>query len=300
MPIPFDLSRLPVPAAIDPLNFEALQSAFMNRFLDVWEEARALEPSLPEYDVEGLETDPVVIVSQAWSYLRLNDRARVNDGIRALLAPLATGTDLDNVVARLGIQRNIVTPATLTTPAIYETDAQLLTRYLDSFSLAGAGTEGGFKRLARDAWPAMHDIKVNGLLEHGRRGEVDLVIIGPNGELPTDEQMLAVIEAETDPRFHPEAIAVNVQPATRVLYSPNLRITVESGPDKEVVRQEALARVQAAGRDRLRIGAGIPKGLIHGAAYGPGVLSVVDLAPVEIAPHPYRIPVMQNPVVEAA
>jgi hypothetical protein len=58
---------VPLPDAIEPLNYETLQAAFVARFLAAWAAARSLDPTLPTYDTEGLETDPAIIVSQAGS-----------------------------------------------------------------------------------------------------------------------------------------------------------------------------------------------------------------------------------------
>lgn len=128
-----NLSRLPLPDVIGTLDYEALYALFLSRFLAAWDEARAIDPSLPAYDVGSLETDLVASLGEAISYLRLLDRARVNDAVKAVLAPLATGADLDTVAARLGVERLIVQAATSTAPAVMESDGRLLARYLLAF-----------------------------------------------------------------------------------------------------------------------------------------------------------------------
>lgn len=106
-----DLSRLPLPKALEVIDPETLISAFMTRFVAVWAEARLIDPSLPQYNVEQHELDPVRFMSQVWANLRLLDRQRVNDAVKALLAPFSAGADLDNVVARQGLARLVVMPA---------------------------------------------------------------------------------------------------------------------------------------------------------------------------------------------
>jgi hypothetical protein len=51
-----------------------------------------------------LETSPPIISGQAWSYLPLLDRGASMTVSRALLGPLSTGTNLDNLVAGRNIQ----------------------------------------------------------------------------------------------------------------------------------------------------------------------------------------------------
>ena len=293
-PTAIDLSRIPAPAAIEALDYETLLSAFVARFKVYWADARDTDPSLPDYDVDMLETDPAMIVGQVFAYLRLLDRQRVNDGIKALLAPFAQGADLDNIVARQGIARLAVIPATANEPAVMETDTALLRRYLLSFDRPSAGSAARYLYEAWTAWPGMLDARVNGFKVHGRRGDTDIVIIGPDGDLATSVQRGLVSDAVRDDHVKPEAVSVSVIDATRVEYAVSLTIEVAPGPDPEIVRQEAIARITSAALARMLIGGEIPAGLLKGAAYGASVIAVTDHAPVTIAADPYSVPVMTS------
>ena len=297
-PTSIDLSRLPAPAAIEPLDFEQLFAAFMDRFQAAWGEARALDPSLPAYDVGTLETDPIVILGQADAYLRLLDRQRVNDAIKAVLAPLARGADLDNVVARQGIARLAVVPASEGQPAIMETDAALLRRYLLSFDRPAAGSAGRYLYEAWTAAPALADVRVNGRAVHGRIGDTDVVIAGTGGADATPEQIAGVEAAVLHENVKPEAVGVAVIPATRTESRVEQTIVVPAGPDAELVRAEAEARVRAVAASRMLIGAAVPRALVAGAAFGPSVLDVIHVAPAtDIAAQPYAIPVATEFVI---
>jgi phage-related baseplate assembly protein len=288
-----DLSRLPAPNAIEPLNYETLQSAFMGRFVAIWAAARALDPSLPQYDVQTLETDPTVIVSEAWSYLRLIDRARVNDAVRAVLAPLAKGADLDNVVARVNIERLIVIPATDTTPAVMESDERLLLRYLLAFSRPAAGTRERYLFEAYTALPILHHAAVNGTAIHGRRGDVDIVLAGPDGRDLTNGEMDIVRNRLLADDVKPEAVAVVCLKAQRTLYNFSGALLIAKGPDQTAVTNEAEARIRAAAYDRMKIGDFVPINSLAGAGYGPGVLRASATAPsADIAANPYAIPIL--------
>lgn len=287
-----DTSRLPPPTIIETLDYETLQTAFLDRFAVAWAAERAKDPTLPEWNVGGLETDPAVIVSEAWTYLRLLDRQRVNDVIRAVLAPLAAGDDLDNIVARIGVERLTVVAGTDTTEAVMETDARLLQRYLLAFTRPAAGSTDRYLYEAMTAWPTMLAGRVNGRSVHGRKGDVDIVIAGPDGRDATDEELAAVRTACTSTSVKPEATSVSVLRATRNVYDMVGRVTVPSGPDAEAVRLEAVARILAAGAARMTIGAEVPVSALAGAAYGTSVTRVDLTAPAaDIAADPYAIPV---------
>ncbi|WP_336810935.1 baseplate J/gp47 family protein [Bosea sp. MMO-172] len=283
-----DLSRVPAPDAIEALDFETLLAQFKARFLAWWEIERERDPTLPAYDVPDLETDPVIIVGQAWSYLRLLDRQRVNDGVRAVFAPLARGNDLDVVAARQNVQRLEISAG------VFESDAQLLNRYLLSFGRASAGSADRLLFDAYTAWPAMLDARVNGWAVHGRRGEIDLVIAGPGGPTPPDKIAL-VRAAVTAASAKPEAIGVFVLAATVRPYSVEQTLRVPVGPDAELVRLEAVARVRSVADARASIGATVQRDHLAGAAFGPSIVSAAHLAPTaDVVCSAYEIPICSN------
>lgn len=296
-----DLSRLPPPAAIEPLDFETLYAAFGARFRAAWAAARAANPALPDYDVQMLETDPPAIVGQAWSYLRLLDRARVNDAVRALLAHLARGADLDALAAaNAGLERLVVTPASGANPAVMETDERLLRRYLASFGRASAGSAALYEFVALTAWPGCHDVAVVGRAVHGRPGDTDVVLAGPNGRAPTQSEILLVRDALRAPGVAPEAVAVTVTAAVITVYDVAMEIDIPRGPDPALVVAEVEARVRAVAAERARIGAEVPVDALTGAVYGPSVIRVRRVSPTaDVAGAPYAIPVLGALTVDA-
>jgi phage-related baseplate assembly protein len=296
-PTAIDLRGIAVPKVLQDVDYEALREQFIARFLERWDQRKALYPDLPDYDMDGLETDPIVIAGEAWAAVRMLDRTRMNELIKSLLVTSAEGTDLENIVARTGVTRAVVKPADGDTPAVMETDDQLKRRYLQSVDKGSAGSRDRFLYEAFNAWPGMLDARVNGHAVHGRRGDVDVVIIGPDGEPATDAQFNTVRSALLSSHVQPEAVDVSILRANRALHTPNLTIEVAPGPDPALVQREALARVLAAGKSRILIGGEIPPGFYQGAAYGLNVLRVTDNAPIAIAPDPYTAPVIDGAVV---
>lgn len=299
-PTAIDLSRLPPPNAIEELDRQAYIAQFKARFLEAWTEQQDIDPTLPDYDTFDIPSNKTRVVAEAFAFARTLDRSRVNDGFRALLAHLSKGSDLDAVAASRNIERQTIVPASSGVAAIMEGDASLLRRYLLSFDAPAAGSAGRYLFDALKAWPqsedkaiGLWDARVNGYAVHGRRGDIDLVVVGPLGAVPTTAQILTVRNAVTDINRAPEGVAITVLGAVRAEYAVSLVIEVpQVGPAPEIIRAEALARVNAAAKERLLIGGEIPAGFLAGAAYGPNIIKVRDLAPVLIEPDPYKIPVM--------
>lgn len=84
----FDLSRLPPPSIIDPLDFEQILEAMKADLAVRW----------PEFDAL-LESDPAMKLLEVEAYRELLLRARVNDVFLSRLLAFATGSNLDHVGA---------------------------------------------------------------------------------------------------------------------------------------------------------------------------------------------------------
>lgn len=290
-----DLTRLPAPAILETVDYEAMQAGFLARFVEQWNRERLRNPALPAWDVGSLKTDSAVIASRAWSFLRLLDRERVNDAIRAVLAPLAGGADLDNVVARVGIERLVITPATDRAPAVMESDERLLARYLLAMTRPAAGSADRYILEAMTAWPLLHHAVVIGHRVHGRRGDVDLVIAGPGGRDATDAEMALVRAAAGAASVVPEATSLYVLRAIRREYEVRGQIVLPVGPDAEAVRLEAVNRIAAACSTRTLINTQVPRDYLASAAYGLSVTRFDLSEPVtDITADPYTIPVCKG------
>lgn len=91
-----DLSRLPAPAVVEALDYEAILSALK---ADLTARAPELAPVL------ALESEPLVKLMQVAAWREMVLRQRVNDAARAVMLPWATGADLDNLAARYDLTR---------------------------------------------------------------------------------------------------------------------------------------------------------------------------------------------------
>ena len=133
-----DLSALPLPDAVEQLDYEVILGEARATLL-------ALAPELA--DVLALESEPLNKLLQTDAFRELIMRGRANDSVRAVMLALATGADLDQLVALLGVARQAVieadpdaNPLVL---AVYEDDASLRRRAQMSWEgMTVAGTAG--------------------------------------------------------------------------------------------------------------------------------------------------------------
>jgi len=96
---PIDLSRLPPPAVIEALDFEAVRAEMLADF----------KSRFPGFTAD-LESDPVVKLIETAAYRELSLRQRINEAARAVMLATSNGTDLDHLAALYGVQRLVVHP----------------------------------------------------------------------------------------------------------------------------------------------------------------------------------------------
>tara|TARA_R110002049_G_scaffold285335_1_gene466161 strand:+ start:1228 stop:2139 length:912 start_codon:yes stop_codon:yes gene_type:complete len=289
-----NLSTLAAPLAIEDLSYKALFTDFKDRFQAFWDAERALNANLPAYNVGALETDPVTIVYQAAAYIRLLDRQRVNDAVKALLPAFAKGADLDALVARNAVVRLTVIEATGADPAVMESDANLLNRYLLSFDRGAAGTRDRYLFEAHTAVPVIPvgGAFVAGWREHGRRGDVDIVACGPDGRDLTEAELSDLRVGVLADSVVPEASSAAVKPAIRFEYQVEQKIIIRRGPSPAVVAADVEARIRELTDERTIINGTVPRDFIAGAAHGPNVVKAITTSPmVDIEADAYTVPV---------
>jgi len=91
-----DLSALPAPLVVEPLDFERVLADIKADLLLRYPDAA---------DVLDLESEPLCKLMEAFAYRELLYRARVNDAARAHLLAFATASDLDHLAALFGVTR---------------------------------------------------------------------------------------------------------------------------------------------------------------------------------------------------
>lgn len=257
-----DLSRLPAPLVVEALDYEVLRTAFIDTFVPLIEAATGID-----YDVEGLETDPAIIIGEAISYLRLLDRARVNDAARAVLVPFATGADLDNLASFFGVDR-------LTS----ETDVALrsrLTAAPDAF--ASAGPIGAYVFHAKTASGLVKDVGVRSPTP----GAVLVSILSSeagNGT-PSFDVLQAVRARLSRKDIKPLTVALTVQAAAITPIDVTLTLLIPAGPDPLLIKAASEVSVRAYAAERHAVGRIWRWDGMIAAAKVPGVEKVSAYAP---------------------
>lgn len=259
-----DMSRLPPPNVIEPLDYEKLRTAYIDTFVPLIEQALGID-----YNVDGLETDPAVIIGEAFSYLRLIDRSRVNDAARAVLLPFSRRTDLDNLASFFGVDR---------VPGEDDTSLRLrLSAAPDAYS--SAGTRGSYIYHARTASPLLvKDVGVRSPTEGAVL--VSILSMEPGNGAPSYDLLQAVRARLNRDDIKPLTVALTVQGAAITPIDVTLTLLIPPGPDPAIIRNNAEKAVRAYADERHAVGKTWRwKGLVA-AAKVPGVEDVAQFLPL--------------------
>jgi phage-related baseplate assembly protein len=278
-----DLSRIQAirPALILDLDYEAIVDARL----------ASLQERLPAVDTLGNPHNPMVALQEEDGYRQLLDYGLLNDRVRGLLAILATGTDLDHVAARAGIERLVLTRDSDGNPLTYEDDETLRMRYFASFGAPAAGSEDAYVFAALTAFPQAWHVLTLGPAEHGTPGQVDVVITSADGETTPEETVLAVARAVSAKNVRPLTDFANVLAAIVEPYAVQITVAILPGPDPQVLRDQIIDRIVAITDLRYRAGGEVPRSAIAAAGFDMGALDVTVTSPsADIPRDPYVAP----------
>lgn len=267
-----DLSLIPAPAVVEPLDFETLLAQRKAALTALWPEADrpALAATL------ALETEPLTKYLQESAYRELLLRARINTAAHACMLPYASGPDLDNLGALYSVTRLTLIPADPAavppTPAVMETD----TDYRRRIQLAPEGlTVAGSRSAYRfHALSAASDVK-DAAVDSPTPGTVLVTVLSRLGNgsasAPLQAAVLAALNADT---VRPLCDTVQVQSADIVEFEIQAVINVLPGPSPEAVRQAALAALGTTLADLAQLGRDITRSAIYAALHQPGAQRV--------------------------
>lgn len=267
-----DISTIPAPNVIEPLDFEQLlaeRKAYLIGLYPADEQAeitRLLE----------LESEPITKLLQENAYRELVLRQRINDGARANLLPYAQDEDLENLVAFEGVERLQIIPANPSTvpptAAVYESDAELLRRYL--LALEGRNSGG-----TRDYY-RYHALTASGQVLDADAlsttpGVVRIVVLArDNGGLPDQVLLDTVLSAVTAEDVCMLTDQMGVEPARLRDYSISATLYFEPGPHSSVALDAARSAVAKYASERHRLGLSVSLSGIYHALHQSGVRRV--------------------------
>ena len=263
MPDLIDLSLIPPPDALVPLDFEGVLA----------EDTADYASRLPADAEPLLESDPAAKVLETGAYRELLRRSQVNDAVRAVMLASATGRDLEHLAALYGVYRLVITRAdpTASPPveAVYESDDNLRLRaQLAPEGFSVAGPRRAYEKHARDASPLLRHVRAFSPSPSVMR--VTLLSTAPDGAVG-QELIDTVIAALSDEDVRPAGDRVIVQAAEVITYTVNAQLIIPPGPDGAVVRELARTAVQLYAAGRFAIGEDIPILGLSAALVVPGV-----------------------------
>jgi len=264
MSTPIDLSRLPAPNIIEPLDYETILAERKARLIALYpeEEQDAITELL------ALESEPLVKLLEENAYRELVLRQRINEAAKAVMVATARGSDLNHLAALFGVTR-----------LENENDDALRQRIVMALeSYPTTGSVGAYAFHARSAHADVRDVAVTSPTP----GHVQLVILAKSGDgTPSQAVLEAVRAAVSDERVRPLTDSVDVVAAQVTPYSLRATLIVEPGPSAETVRAAAETAVRAYADSRHALGAFVALSGFAAALHRPGVRRIALAMPTQ-------------------
>lgn len=260
-----DLSQLPAPNVVEPLDFETILAAMI----------ADLQSRDPDFTAL-VESDPAYKILEVCAYRELLIRQRVNEAAQGVMLAYATGADLDQLGANVGVQRLVITPADDTTvpptPAVMESDEDFRARIqLSPEGYTTAGSEGSYVFHGLGASSDVKDIQAISPTP----GKVTVYVLSRTGDGTAPAATLnAVTSTLNGETVRPLTDEVTVLSANIVNYTIDAELTLYPGPDSSVVLQSAIDAVTAYAEAQRRIGYDVTLSGLYRALHQPGVQNV--------------------------
>lgn len=274
MNTPIDLSRLPAPTVIEPLDFETILAEMTADLI-------SRDPELA--DTLSLESEPLTKLLEVAAYRELLLRQRINEAARAVMLAYAQDEDLEHLAALFNIERLEITPGDPSTkppvPATVESNEALRRRVL--LSLDGLSTAGPERAYIYHTLTASGEVKDADAFSEVP-GEVTVVVLSQQGNGTASAELLttvnnAVNATDTRPLTdHPTAVSAEV-----VGYTIRAILHILPGPEASVVKTNALAAAETYTDEQHRIAAQVTLSGVYAALHQPGVQRVELLSPLE-------------------
>ncbi|MFZ6732467.1 baseplate assembly protein [Undibacterium sp. Ji42W] len=244
-----DLTKLPPPAVIEELDFEALVTVHKQDLLQ-------RQPSAA--NVLALPSEPLVKQIEAFSYREMLLRGRINDASRANLLAFASGTDLDHKGAFYNLARM---------PG--EADERYRSRIqLRIAALAGNGTAEQYRLLALSASANVRDANVTS----STPGSIAVVLwlIDASQAQATSAAVLAAMNA---PNARPLGVPVSMAVARPVALNVTATLWREASAPADIVTK-ITASFMASLATYSSLGRSVPQSWVTAQLQQPGISRV--------------------------
>lgn len=273
-----DLSQLPPPVVVEPLDFETLFAQRKAAFIAMYPEDEQEEIA----STLELESEPITMLLEENCYRELLLRQRVNEAARAVMLAYSTDSDLDNLAVNFNVERLTIQEEddSVTPPveAVMESDADLRTRTQQAFEgLSVAGPTAAYEFWGRSADGRVADISA----VSPTPACVTISVLSREGDGTASDDLLSVVAAAlNDEEVRPVADRVTVQSAEIVPYQIDATLYIYPGPEAEPVRQASEQQLQAYIAAQNRLGRDIRLSAIYAALHVEGVQRVELAQPV--------------------
>jgi phage-related baseplate assembly protein len=278
-----DLSKVPVPDIIQPLNFEQRFAELKQILIDIDERYR---------DVVALESDPITKLLQVFAYREMHLVAQINDATRGNILASSTGNNLIALgssydLAPLVIQAGDAT-AVPPIPTILEDETSFRRRVQMAFDgLNTAGSIDGYVFFALGADGRVADAKAIS----PEPCEMVVTVLSIEGDGAASDELITKVRAtfgltadglsqsSTPTKVRPQGDRVTIQSAEIVSYSVEAQLQILPGPDALVVLAAANQALVIYQNEQRRLGAAHTRSGIYRALHQPGVSNVNLISP---------------------
>ena len=253
-----NLSTLPAPKAVEELDFETILAEQKAWVINQWPH---LAPVLE------LESEPLTVLLQSWSYRELIWRARLNDALKACMLAWAQGDDLLNLAAFFDLEK-----------AEGETDDQLRARCTLSLrAMSTAGPEDSYRYHAIATDPAaIKDADAH----NGGAGVVTVAVLARAGNGTPPAALLEKVRARLNRKtIRPLNDIINVIPTRIVPVVIDYQIILPGLPDDEHSLNVARQRLADYCATTNVIGGTITIADIYASLKNAGIHNVILRSP---------------------
>lgn len=259
-----DLSALPAPPVLEELDFEQAYA----------EELAAFRLYMGDNWTAELESDPVVKLLELGVYRRIQNRARVNDGAKALLLAYAIDGDLDQLAGNVRLKRLVIQEENLntvpSTPRVMESNDALRERVqLVYEGLTTAGPRNSYILHARNASALVADATA----ESPAPAEVVVTVLHLQGNGAAEQPLLdTVMKYLSDDDIRPVGDRLTVQSAEVIEYRIDAVLHMAgTGSENEAILAAAEQRLAGWVNPRRRLGVEVPRSAIDAQLHISGV-----------------------------
>lgn len=273
-----DLAKLAPPPVVEVISYEDILAGMVTDYL----------LRNPDYDVSGLESDPVKKVLETAAYRETVLRARVNQAARAVMLAFSQGDDLPHLSALFSVERLLIEEgdpdATPPVPDVYEDDDRLRERtQLSLEAYSTAGPYGAYTYYGLSASGLVKDLGVYGPESEVTipgvgtitPGQVAVFVLSTEDDGTASAELLAeVLAAFEDEDRRPLTDQVFVKTADVTAYTIELEVEARPGEDPTAIEEAVETAVAAYAEIRHRVGARVSLAGIAGSAFVAGVENV--------------------------